>query len=122
MRPPSSGQPVVADDIDAAHTISEADSLFVSSIAPLHRVSGYLPDFSALELTPGAHARVGVRPMPKDGLPIIGPLARAPSMYVAATHSGVTLGPKFGDLIARAVSLDEPQKDLDLCRPGRFGQ
>ena len=122
MRPSGRGQSLGADDIDAAHTISGEDSLLVGTTALLHRASDYLPDFSALELTPSAHARIGVRPMPEDGLPIIGPLAKAPSVYVAATHSGVTLGPYLGELIAREIALDEPQKDLDPYRPGRFGQ
>ena len=79
MRPSGSGQSVVADDIDAAHTISEADSLFVSTTALLHWLSDYLAVFSALELKPSAHAQAGVRPIPKDGLPIIGPLSKRPA-------------------------------------------
>ena len=86
------------------------------------RASDYFSHFPALELPPSAHARIGVRPMPEAGLPIIGPLAKAPSVYVATTHSGVTLGLYLGDLITREIALDEPQKDLDPYRPRRFGQ
>lgn len=113
MRPSGSGQSLGADRIDAAQTIPGEDSLLVGTTALLHRASDNLPDFPALELVPSAHARIGVRPMPEDGLTIIGPLAKAPSVDVAATYSGVTLGPYLGDLIARELALDEPQKDLD---------
>ena len=122
MRPVGDSVSLGADDIDAAHAASGEDSLLVGTTALMHRASSYLPDFPALELAPSAHARIGVRPMPEDGLPIIGPLAGAPSVYVAATHSGITLGPYLGDLIAREIALEAPQQDLDPCRPGRFGQ
>ena len=36
--------------------------------------------------------RVCVRPMPSDGQSIVGWLPGAPGVYVAVTHSGVTLG------------------------------
>ncbi len=44
--------------------------------------------------------RVGQRPMPADGLPLIGPVPEAEGAYVAVMHSGVTLAPKAGRLIA----------------------
>jgi len=122
MRPSGQALSMGADDFDAGHATSGAESLLVGTTALMHRASDYLPDFPALESASHAHARIGVRPMPEDGLPIVGPLADAPNVYVAATHSGITLGPYLGDLIAREIALDEPQKDLDPYRPGRFGQ
>ena len=122
MRPVGHAMSLGADDIDSAHAISADDSLLVGTTALMHRASDYLPDFPALTLAPSAYARIGVRPMPEDGLPIIGPLADAPSVYVAATHSGITLGPYLGDLIALEIASDEQQPDLEPYRPGRFGQ
>jgi glycine/D-amino acid oxidase-like deaminating enzyme len=122
MRPTGEGLSLGADDIDADHAAPHQDSLLVGATALLHRASAYLPGFPALELAATADARIGVRPMPEDGLPIVGPLADAPGVYIAATHSGITLGPHLGDLIASEVALGETQTDLEPYRPARFGQ
>lgn len=122
MRPTGEGLSLGADDIDADHAAPHQDSLLVGATALLHRASAYLPGFPALELAATADARIGVRPMPEDGLPIVGPLADAPGVYIAATHSGITLGPHLGDLIASEIALGETQTDLEPYRPTRFGQ
>ena len=44
---------------------------------------------------------IGHRPMPRDGLAIVGPAA--PGLHVAVTHSGVTLAPAIGRLVAEEV-------------------
>ena len=46
---------------------------------------------------------VGNRPMPKDGLPILGPAKEHPNLYLAVSHSAVTLAPLIGELIAQEV-------------------
>jgi glycine/D-amino acid oxidase-like deaminating enzyme len=69
--------------------------------------------------------RVCVRPMPADGQSIVGWLPGAPGVYVAVTHSGVTLGARLAALIAAdLLSADEPgdadEAELAPYRPGRF--
>jgi hypothetical protein len=60
--------------------------------------------------------RVCVRPMPADGQSIVGWLPGAPGVYVAVTHSGVTLGAHLAALItSELLSADEPGG------PGRGG-
>jgi glycine/D-amino acid oxidase-like deaminating enzyme len=44
--------------------------------------------------------RVGMRPMPLDGQPIIGPLPGHPGGYLAVMHSGIRLAPEVGRQIA----------------------
>jgi glycine/D-amino acid oxidase-like deaminating enzyme len=63
---------------------------------------------------------VCVRPMPQDGHPIIGPLPGAPSVYVAVTHSGVTLAAHLSKLIAADLLTDAPPPALAPYRPDRF--
>lgn len=46
---------------------------------------------------------VGQRSRPADGLPAVGFLTRRQRVYVAATHSGITLGPLLGRLIAEEL-------------------
>ena len=69
--------------------------------------------------------RVCVRPMPADGQSIVGWLPGAPGVYVAVTHSGVTLGAHLAALIAaELLSADGPgdadEAELAPYRPGRF--
>ena len=74
----------------------------------------------------GAHdvrlieARLGVRPLPVDGLPIIGPLPDRPGGFVAVMHSAVTLAPVAGRLVAAEVVDGLNSKELQHVRPHRF--
>ena len=123
MRPTFDGGVCLgADDIDEQHAGRHEDSLLTGATALLHRATDFLPDFPALEQAAAAHTRIGVRPMPEDGLPIVGPLSAVPQVYVVATHSGITLGPYLGDLVAREVVLGAQQAELEPYRPQRFGQ
>jgi glycine/D-amino acid oxidase-like deaminating enzyme len=54
---------------------------------------------------------VGWRPLPRDGLPVVGHLKAAPGIYLAAMHSGVTLAPIIGHLAAMEI-LDGVRVDL----------
>ncbi len=67
--------------------------------------------------------RVCVRPMPADGRSIVGWLPGVDGVYVAVTHSGVTLGAHLAGLITAEV-LGGPggivSAGLGPFRPGRF--
>ena len=59
------------------------------------------------------------RPVPADGYPAVGPAPACPDVYAAVTHSGVTLGPLLGRLIAQEL-LDGASTDLlGPYRPAR---
>ncbi len=64
--------------------------------------------------------RVCVRPMPADGQSIVGHLPGAPSLYIAVTHSGVTLAAHLSRLIATELTTGTPPADLAPYRPDRF--
>jgi len=64
--------------------------------------------------------RVGVRPMPKDRLPIVGAMPGIEGFYVAVSHSGVTLGPLWGRVAAAEVLRGETDQRLAAFRPARF--
>jgi len=67
--------------------------------------------------------QVCVRPMPLDGQSIIGRLPSAPSLYVAVTHSGVTLAAHLANLIAADLITGTPAPEpagLKPYRPDRF--
>ena len=46
---------------------------------------------------------IGWRPLPLDGLPVIGSVPRKRAAYVAIMHSGVSLAPHVGDVVAREI-------------------
>jgi glycine/D-amino acid oxidase-like deaminating enzyme len=60
--------------------------------------------------------------MPADRLPILGPLPWLDSLYVAVSHSGVTLAPVLGRLIAREVADQTADGLLSPFRPDRFAE
>jgi D-hydroxyproline dehydrogenase subunit beta len=64
--------------------------------------------------------RVCVRPMPVDGQPIVGWLPGVDGLYVAVTHSGVTLGLRLAELICAELVSDAPTAELAPYRPDRF--
>ena len=62
------------------------------------------------------------RAMPADRLPIVGPLPWLDSLYLAVSHSGVTLAPALGRLVAKEVTDQIPDGLLAPFRPGRFAE
>ncbi|WP_258903266.1 FAD-binding oxidoreductase [Actinokineospora sp. UTMC 2448] len=62
---------------------------------------------------------IGVRPMPADGEPIIGPVAAVPGLYLAVMHAAVTLAP-IGRLVAQELVDGVAEPALADCRLDRF--
>jgi len=62
--------------------------------------------------------QVCVRPMPADGQSIIGRPPGAGRLYVAVTHSGVTLAAHLSRLIAAELMTGTPPAELARYRPG----
>lgn len=74
---------------------------------------------SARDVTLVEH-RVGVRPMPADRHSIAGRVPGLENAWMIATHSGVTLGPLLGRLIADEIVRGVPSPTLAPFRPDRF--
>ena len=66
-------------------------------------------------------ARVGWRPMPADGAPIVGFTADVPGLYLAVMHSGVVMAPVVGRLATEEIVAGEEAAALAPCRLSRFG-
>ena len=120
LRPDPSGGIVLAhaDDLDA--TI-DADTpltpLPAACEIALARGGEFYPEVLRAGL---AAARIGVRPIPADHVSIVGALPGYANAYVVATHSGVTLGPLLGRLIAEEVLTGQPAAQTAPFRPDRF--
>jgi glycine/D-amino acid oxidase-like deaminating enzyme len=82
----------------------------------LTRMAAVLP---ALGAAPVEKLTLGLRVMPKDGYPIVGFPQGHADIYVAAMHSGITLGPLIGRLAATEI-LD--RVEVDLLAPYRLGR
>lgn len=78
----------------------------------LERLQARLPDVDVGVET----VRFGTRPVPIDGLPMIG---WRDGIYVAVMHSGITLAPLVGQLVAQEITGDVA-RDLGPYRPDRM--
>lgn len=71
------------------------------------------------ELKP-ASWKMGYKPIPGDGEPVLGELGQVPGCFVAFTHSGATLGLIAGELLAGEILTGRKHPMLATFRPGRF--
>ena len=77
----------------------------------------------ALAIAPGLadatllETRVGLRPLPANGLPIVGDVGGGASVITGFGPAGLTMGPLAGDALARQL-LGEPAAELAACAPG----
>ncbi|MFJ5308386.1 NAD(P)/FAD-dependent oxidoreductase [Streptomyces sp. NPDC088350] len=67
-----------------------------------------------------AETRVANRPIPADGFPSVGAVPSVPGYYEAVSHSGITLGPVIGRLLASEILGGERDEMLADFRPERF--
>ncbi|UOK35753.1 FAD-binding oxidoreductase [Pseudomonas palleroniana] len=67
-------------------------------------------------------ACVGLRPIPADGIPIIGYLPKVVGAYVCAMHPGITLAAIVGRLASEEIIDGVASSALYPCRPDRFFQ
>ena len=119
LRPDVSGGLLLgADDLDGPVVEAASESGRADIAARiLERAARVFP--SAREVTLVEH-RVGVRPMPDDRHTIAGRLPGFDNVWMLATHSGVTLGPLLGRLIADEIVRGTPSAMLGPFRPDRF--
>ena len=83
----------------------------------LARAAEYVPGLRDASAIP---VPVGYRPMPIDGFPVLGFSPKAPNVYLALTHSGVTLAPLIAQLATMEI-VDKARVDqLSDYRPERF--
>lgn len=61
------------------------------------------------------------RPIPADGFPSVGAVLSVPGYYEASSHSGITLGPVLGKLLAAEIITGERSQMLADFGPERFG-
>ena len=68
-----------------------ADRLIAAADSPERTLAAVRSTFHGAGSVELLSTRLGVRPMPADGEPIVGPVAEVPGLYLAVMHSAVTL-------------------------------
>jgi glycine/D-amino acid oxidase-like deaminating enzyme len=71
------------------------------------------------ELNP-TNIQIGSRPVPVDGFPVVGNIMGQTGVFVAVMHSGVTLAPLIGQLLASEMFQISESALLKSFRPNRF--
>lgn len=82
------------------------------------RLKAFLKGGDGLEMD--VHT-VGYRPTPKDGFPILGEASGIEGLYLAVTHSGITLAPAIGRFAAEEILTGKQEPLLAPYRLSRFG-
>ena len=77
--------------------------------------------FRGADTVMSVDARVGWRPMPADGMPIVGFTPDAPGLYLAVMHAGVVMAPVVARLATDEIVAGNEAEALAPCRVSRFG-
>ena len=77
-------------------------------------------ELEGAEAIEAAYACVGLRPIPADGVPVIGSLPNIEGAYVCVMHPGVVLAAIVGQLASEEIITGQPASALAACRPARF--
>lgn len=112
---------IAADDADG-RILEDASEESVKRAAfdILERVRGIIPAFEGGRCLDDCSLGIGIRPVPTDGVTIAGPMPSATGLHLAVTHSGVTLAPALGSLIADSIETGSPAPRLAPFGLGRF--
>ena len=82
----------------------------------MEHARGVVPALAAVE---AEAVRLGVRPMPADGLPLVGFDPAIANLYHVVTHSGITLAPRLALLVTEELTGGDTSP-LEAYRPARF--
>lgn len=112
MRQDVDGRIVACIDIDDSNAQENADRL----AADLARKIG---DVVGVAVTP-ERSVMSYRTIPEDGRPVVGRPENIDGVYVAVMHSGVTLAPLVGRLVAEEITSNTASSLLREFTPNRF--
>jgi len=116
LRPDAGGGLLLgAEDIDGIAASSGSTPALSAQL--LERAGRVFPGARLLRIV---DSRIGVRPMPGDQHTIAGRIPGFTNAFLIATHSGITLGPLLGRLMADEIIRDKPSSTLAPFRPERF--
>lgn len=98
------GLRIGSDDIDGLVIEDQSpENLRDCGIELLKRTRKVIPEFAGETLIDNCKLAIGVRAYPEDGKTIAGPMPYSEGLFVIATHSGITLAPAIGSLMAAGI-------------------
>ncbi|XDA99581.1 FAD-dependent oxidoreductase [Sulfitobacter sp. LCG007] len=107
---------------EAAHQRIDSEAIVTDPAILAEAAAARLSDVLRTEIR-WAEAALACRPVPGDGLPVIGAAGPA-GLYLATMHSGATLAAVVAEIVAAEVSGTDPGRDrvglVAPYRPGRF--
>jgi sarcosine oxidase subunit beta len=98
------------DGLERITTIESAQKITTNAIL----------SFPILEELPVIRQYAGIRPMPRDGKPYLGPVEQIPGLYLAVSHSGITLSPIYGKIISDLIIMGQTDLPINLYCPERY--
>lgn len=119
LRPAGDGRVLLHDEsIDATIDVGTSPSLDLPGCGELRRrAQALLPSLRDTRLQ---RARIGVRPIPADGLTAAGPVPGVDGAYLCVTHSGATLCLTLARLLSHAILDGALPPALAPFAPARF--
>ena len=124
LRPAANGGlQLGADDTDGMVAEGASPERMREAAAKLlRRTKALIPGFVGEACLDDCELAIGIRAYPQDGKTLAGALPGAEGLYLVATHSGVTLAPVLGRLMAETIAdgvVPEPLRPFSLERfPG----
>ena len=124
LRPTANGGlQLGADDTDGMVADDPSpDRMREAATKLLRRAKALIPGFVGEACLDDCELAIGIRAYPQDGKTLAGALPGAEGLYLIATHSGVTLAPVLGKLMAETIVdglVPEPLQPFSLERfPG----
>lgn len=119
LRPATRGRVVLHHDSVDKMLWEHPEDVQGLASALLERAISIVP---VLERAKISEVQVSVRPIPEDGLSCVGEVKELSGYYEAVTHSGVTLGPLLGRLLAEEIASGEPSSLLSFFQAERFSR
>jgi glycine/D-amino acid oxidase-like deaminating enzyme len=120
LRPDGGGRLLLQRErLDGA--ISEGDTLAADGPLATEVMMHARQVLPALADVEPSLVKIGVRPMPRDGHPIVGFAPGVPGFYLAVTHSGITLSARLARLIAEDLTSGTCE-ELAPYRPSLFAE
>lgn len=118
LRPDGGGRLLLhTHDIDGAADVSDSGTVDVDQGAVDKVVEAGCALYPAIRAASVESVRVGERPIPGDGLPVLGRVSGLPNFHFAVSHSGATLSVYAGALVAGEVLGEDHSGEL---APFRF--
>lgn len=121
LRPDGAGRLLLhTQETDGAASVSGSGEISVETSAVEKVVEAGCALYPGIRAAAVESVRVGERPIPGDGLPVLGRAAALPNFHFAVSHSGATLSLHAGDLVAAEVLGENRDEALAAFRWERF--